>query len=455
MSAEKTRIVEEKMARLFSEKKVFSEHLFKWEDDSLPDKYDHNCFEYTDQPTWEEFQKALDYQRSRGDRFIKLEGDQPLSNGFGLEPNITVTMELNRDTKEWKRNEEVRFAVPSIEELEAIEVKHFGSLYGESFTRRNIHRLYEKLQYHGAYLGDTLVGACYSFTADGMICIDGLIVDEAYRHQYIATALIAHIAETNPGSTLFLHGDEADTPKEMYLKMGFEITDRLYEYSCTDMTLFADLDVYLRSGEWQITYESPTALMLNWNRGWLHALVAFDPDEARELLTQIPPEDAIVMRGCDGLRELASELGFNGCHPCWQVVYDGTTPIPISSELTIRHPDEKDFPKVAASYDMGSEEELREDFEGPDFLGGYLEEELVGYVGLHGEGSMGMLYVFPPYRRRGYAKALYGTLINNQLQKGRLPFAQIIEDNEASMQLHHKWDFRVADSLIYWMWREQ
>ena len=42
-NVEKTRIVEEKMARLFSEKKPFSEHLFKWEDSSLPDKYDDNC----------------------------------------------------------------------------------------------------------------------------------------------------------------------------------------------------------------------------------------------------------------------------------------------------------------------------------------------------------------------------------------------------------------------------
>nr|MCR5034505.1 GNAT family N-acetyltransferase [Clostridia bacterium] len=122
---------------------------------------------------------------------------------------------------------------------------------------------------------------------------------------------------------------------------------------------------------------------------------------------------------------------------------------------TIRHPDEKDFPKIAASYDLGDEIELREDFERPDFLGGYLDEELVGYVGLHGEGSMGLLHVFESYRRRGYAEALYGTLINHQLAKGRLPFAQIIEDNEASMQLHRKCGFRIAEDLIYWMWREK
>lgn len=235
MSVERTRIVEEKMARLFSEKKPFSEHLFKWEDPCLPDKYDHNSFEYTAQPAREEFQKAVDYQRNKGDIFIKLEGDRPLSDHFGLEPGITITMELKNDTGKWIRNENVRFAIPSLSELESIEVKHFGLLYGESFTRRNVRRLYDKLQYHGAYIDDILVAACYSFSADGMTAIDGLIVDEDYRHQYIATALIAHIAEINTDSILFLHADEEDTPKDMYQKMGFEITDRLYEYSCLDL----------------------------------------------------------------------------------------------------------------------------------------------------------------------------------------------------------------------------
>ena len=191
----------------------------------------------------------------------------------------------------------------------------------------------------------------------------------------------------------------------------------------TDPVLYADMEVYLRSGEWAIAYDSPTALMLKWNRGWLHALAAFDLAEARQLLASIPPEDAFVARGCEGLQDLGAELGFNGCHPCRQVVYDKMTPMPVHTELTIRHPDEKDFPKVAASYDMGTEEELREDYHSPDFLGGYLNGELVGYIGLHGEGSMGMLHVFPPYRRRGYGEALYGTLINHQLQKGRVPFA--------------------------------
>lgn len=220
-----------------------------------------------------------------------------------------------------------------------------------------------------------------------------------------------------------------------------------------DPALYADMKAYLDSGEWHTEYESETALWLGWDRGWLHAIAAFDLLEARELIARVPKGDAMVLRGCNGLRELAYEFGFNGCEPCRQAVYERNEPLPVSAELVIRHPDEKDFQKVFDTYFMGSEEEIREDVDSPDFLGGYLDGQMVGYIGLHGEGSMGMLYVFPEFRRRGYAEALYRTLINNQLKKGRKPFAQIIAGNEASLALQKKLGLRVSNGIVYWTWR--
>ena len=230
-----TRSVEEKMARLFSTGRSFSDHLMKWEDAALPDKYDHNCFEYTGQPTREEFESAVAYQRSIGASFIKLEGDEILNESFGLDAGVTLTMALQPGAVEWKLNDEVIFRIPELSELEAIEIKHYGPVYGEDFSKRNIRRLYEKLDYHGVYLGNKLVGACYSFSADGITCMDGLIVDEECRNKYIATSLIQHVREIQPDNTLILHADENDTPKDMYLKMGFDIVDRLCEYLLTKL----------------------------------------------------------------------------------------------------------------------------------------------------------------------------------------------------------------------------
>ena len=231
-----TRKVEEKMAGLFSTKRPFSAHLFKWEDPLLPDKYDHNCFEYSGQPSREELEEAIRYQRSIGAAFIKLEGDEPLLDSFGLELSITLTMVLRSAGQGWKTNPALVFHAPSLSELEdmedllELERKVFGPVYGEDFTHRNIRRLYEKLTFHGAYLDGKLVGAGYSFSDSGFTCIDGLIVDTAYRKRCVATSLIKHIKESCPDTILFLHADDDDSPKDMYLKMGFEISDRLYEY---------------------------------------------------------------------------------------------------------------------------------------------------------------------------------------------------------------------------------
>ena len=232
--AERTRAVEEKMARLFSVQKPFSEHLLKWEDAALPDKYDHNCFAYTGQPTRSEFKAALAYQQRMGAAFLKLEGDEPLEDTFGLEPAVTLTMVLLPKETRWNTRANLTFRRPALPELEAMEVKHFGPVYGEDFSRRNIRRLYEKLDYHGAYLGDTLIAACHSFRADAITCVDGLIVDEAHRHQYVATSLLGHIKALHPEDVLMLHADSDDTPKDMYRNLGFEIADRLYEYSRTE-----------------------------------------------------------------------------------------------------------------------------------------------------------------------------------------------------------------------------
>lgn len=51
---------------------------------------------------------------------------------------------------------------------------------------RNNRHLREKLTYLGAYLDGKLAGDCYIFASDGYVCMDGLLVDEDFRHQYIA-----------------------------------------------------------------------------------------------------------------------------------------------------------------------------------------------------------------------------------------------------------------------------
>lgn len=235
-----TRTTDQAFSALFSVSRPFSEHLTKREDDQLRDKYDHNSFFYEGQPSVEEVRQALAYQKARRDAFLKLEGYTPLEQSFGMEGEETLTMLLpeNADPSAWKTNPAVSIEAPDFDQLEQNELKYYGPLYGEDFTLRNNRRLREKLTCHGAYLDGKLAGSCYTWSAGGYTCLDGLLVDSDFRHQYVASTLLKALAEQakREGKILYLHADPEDTPKDMYAKMGFSVVDRVYEYLCTDFT---------------------------------------------------------------------------------------------------------------------------------------------------------------------------------------------------------------------------
>ena len=233
-----TRRTDAALCALFSVSRPFSAHLTKREDDQLRDKYDHNSFFYEGQPSAEEVRQALAYQKARGDAFLKLEGYTPLEQSFGMEGEETLTMVLpeQADPGAWKTNPAVSIGAPDFGQLEQNELNYYGPLYGEDFTLRNNRRLREKLTYHGAYLDGKLAGSCYTWSAGGYTCLDGLLVDSDFRHQYVASTLLKALAEQarREGNVLYLHADPEDTPKDMYAKMGFRVADRVYEYLCTD-----------------------------------------------------------------------------------------------------------------------------------------------------------------------------------------------------------------------------
>ena len=74
-------------------------------------------------------------------------------------------------------------------------------------------------------------------------------------------------------------------------------------------------------------------------------------------------------------------------------------------------------------------------------------------IGEHLEGSMGLLYVFPEFRRKGYAVALEKSMIVKTLSEGYIPFGQVEKNNRASVLLQKKIGMTISDRLICWMWK--
>lgn len=62
----------------------------------------------------------------------------------------------------------------------------------------------------------------------------------------------------------------------------------------------------------------------------------------------------------------------------------------------------------------------------------YQDGQLVCWVMVHEDDSMGIMYTMEGYRRRGYAADVTLVLMDQLLKKGRTPYVQIIESNTMS-----------------------
>ena len=85
--------------------------------------------------------------------------------------------------------------------------------------------------------------------------------------------------------------------------------------------------------------------------------------------------------------------------------------------------------------------------------GAFVEDRLVGFMGMHNEGSLGLLYVEEAYRRHGIAVSLESYVINITLEKGWTPYGHVIVGNEESFLLQEKLGLYRSDKTIWWLER--
>ena len=121
--------------------------------------------------------------------------------------------------------------------------------------------------------------------------------------------------------------------------------------------------------------------------------------------------------------------------------------------LSVRVADENDFSMLAANYDLISKEELKDLVQKGNILLGYDEDRPVGFIGQHHEGSMGLLYIFPEHRKKGYGSRLEQVMINKIRKTGFVPYCHVITDNKASVRLQKGLGLVQTKNTVSWMWR--
>lgn len=226
-----------------------------------------------------------------------------------------------------------------------------------------------------------------------------------------------------------------------------------------DRLLFTDMSEILRLGAGELLFAGDSGVLLREKSVNTYLLAAKTEKDAETLLSRIDGtafergSGFLVAHGEGARRAAYACLPVGEETACYQAVYSSKAPVPVSGRLELRPPDSTTKEIIKREYRRESPETLDMLCDSGKILCGFerTSGEFVGFIGRHPEGSMGLLLVFPPYRRRGYGEELEASMINLLLSEGLVPYAHIVEDNDVSLRLQKKLGFGFADEKVYWL----
>ena len=226
--------------------------------------------------------------------------------------------------------------------------------------------------------------------------------------------------------------------------------------------LHMDMIELLARGRAGILFDGPEGILLRDKESGVFMITATDEQSGRKLADQTKE---LVIRENGGLKDLllvshreylnpilAEMYGLKAGCGCYQAVYTRKEAVPkprvtaVIRPLTLEHLD-----TVDRVYENGSRAYLKDRIHKGCLFGAFQEEELAGFIGVHEEGSIGMLEVLPAYRRQGIGRALEAHMINLFLEKGFVPYGQVKETNAQSLQMQESMGLYCSKEKVYWL----
>ena len=157
------------------------------------------------------------------------------------------------------------------------------------------------------------------------------------------------------------------------------------------------------------------------------------------------------------------ELGMHVSSACRQYVYTRREKLPVKglyrpdgkpmeSGLVIKPLTEEYTDFVVNAYSsVGGDKYVRRRINGGNLVGAFVNDKIVGFAGLHEEGSLGMIYIVPSSRNRKIGLALETYLINAEIEKGNIPFVQVKLGNDIAQAMQEKLGLFGSKAMVFWM----
>lgn len=229
--------------------------------------------------------------------------------------------------------------------------------------------------------------------------------------------------------------------------------NKAYEYLNRDTLHHADMLEALKREEAELIYADDEGVLIR-SMNYGGYLISTESDTLMERFCDMITSPIIITTHQTRFLAMLKDIfGFNMYTICVQCAYlneeklESKLPDGIGlRELTLS---DTDF--VLEHYKNIPFREYIEERIEAGMLGAYCESGLVGFIGVHDDGSMGMLEVLPEYRRRGIALSLEVALINRLIEQKKLPYAQIVSSNDKSARLQEKLGMSFSDKTLAWV----
>jgi tRNA (guanine37-N1)-methyltransferase len=217
-----------------------------------------------------------------------------------------------------------------------------------------------------------------------------------------------------------------------------------------DRLLYHDMRELLMRGLGEVVHAGPDGVLLREKEGGTCFLAGANAEDDLRLAAQADGE-LLTLHRLESAQALLEQGRWTGFQDCWQAVYLGEAPREPEEDLRILGPEYLET--VHAHYHPEKDGAyLLDRLEQRTMLGVFVEDQLAGFIGTHSEGSIGMLEVFPAYRRQGLASALERGMMFLQMRQGWQPYGHIIVGNDASLALQKKLGLTVAEGHVYWLY---
>lgn len=217
--------------------------------------------------------------------------------------------------------------------------------------------------------------------------------------------------------------------------------------------LHMDMLESIAGGNADLLYVSENGVLLLQTTSGAYMMSAQDEGTAEAMLAKISDVSLFVAHQDFYISAVQEKYSLPRRMECFQAAYLKNESFPdMRVSASIRTLDESFLPFLMRHYTHADNPEyLHGRLKSGSVFGAFLGDDLAGFIGMHEEGSMGMLEVLPQYRRRGIGAALETYLCSRILSKGRIPFAQIETANQVSLALHQKLNFSISSQTLSWL----